>query len=140
MIKKRNTKQKEVIVNFLKNNKNRHLTAEDIFVELKRQNNQISQATIYRNISELVKDGLLRKYVTGTTNSACYQYVDNVNKCSKHYHLICDECGSIIHYEGTELERLKSKIFDKNGFDLNLEKVVLYGKCNKCKENKEWKK
>ena len=137
MVKKRNTKQKEIIINFLKENKDRHLTAEDILLELRKQSEEISQATIYRNLSELVKEGELRKYISDVAKKACFQYVDNVNKCIKHYHLICDECGSIIHFEGTELQKLKGKILDQNKFEVNLEKVVLYGKCDKCKENKK---
>lgn len=137
MVKKRNTKQKEIIINFLKENKDRHLTAEDILLELRKQSEEVSQATIYRNLSELVKEGELRKYISDVAKKACFQYVDNVNKCSKHYHLICDECGSIIHFEGTELQKLKDKILGKNKFEVNLEKVVLYGKCEKCKENKK---
>lgn len=137
MVKKRNTKQKEIIINFLKENKDRHLTAEDILLELRKQSEEISQATIYRNLSELVKEGELRKYISDVAKKACFQYVDNVNKCSKHYHLICDECGSIIHFEGTELQKLKDKILGQNKFEVNLEKVVLYGKCDKCKENKK---
>lgn len=137
MVKKRNTKQKEIIINFLKENKDRHLTAEDILLELRKQSEEISQATIYRNLSELVKEGELRKYISDVAKKACFQYVDNVNKCSKHYHLICDECGSIIHFEGTELQKLKDKILNQNKFEVNLEKVVLYGKCEKCKENKK---
>lgn len=137
MVKKRNTKQKEIIINFLKENKDRHLTAEDILLELRKQSEEVSQATIYRNLSELVKEGELRKYISDVAKKACFQYVDNVNKCSKHYHLICDECGSIIHFEGTELQKLKDKILGQNKFEVNLEKVVLYGKCEKCKENKK---
>lgn len=137
MVKKRNTKQKEIIINFLKENKDRHLTAEDILLELRKQSEEVSQATIYRNLSELVKEGELRKYISDVAKKACFQYVDNVNKCSKHYHLICDECGSIIHFEGTELQKLKDKILGQNKFEVNLEKVVLYGKCDKCKENKK---
>ena len=136
MVKKRNTKQKEIIINFLKENKDRHLTAEDILLELRKQSEEVSQATIYRNLSELVKEGELRKYISDVAKKACFQYVDNVNKCSKHYHLICDECGSIIHFEGTELQKLKDKILGQNKFEVNLEKVVLYGQCEKCKENK----
>ena len=114
MVKKRNTKQKEIIINFLKENKDRHLTAEDILLELRKQSEEVSQATIYRNLSELVKEGELRKYISDVAKKACFQYVDNVNKCSKHYHLICDECGSIIHFEGTELQKLKDKILGQN--------------------------
>lgn len=137
MVKKRHTKQKDSIIVFLEENKDKHFTAESILLELKKQNFTVSQATVYRNLAELVKDGTLRKYISENTKRACYQYVDNVKECLKHYHLICDDCGKIIHFEGNEFNQLKDKVLSQNSFEINLQKVVLYGKCEKCKENKE---
>lgn len=136
MIKKRHTKQKDSIISFFKENKNRHLTVENILSELKEQNFEVSQATLYRNLAELVKDGILRKYISENTKGACYQYVENVKECLEHYHLICDDCGKIVHFEGNEFNKLKDKVLSQNNFEINLQKVVLYGKCEECKENK----
>lgn len=136
MIKKRHTKQKDSIISFFKENKNKHLTAESVLFELKKQNFEVSQATVYRNLAELVKEGTLRKYISENTKGACYQYVDNVEACLEHYHLICDDCGKIIHFEGNVFNLLKDKVLNQNNFEINLQKVVLYGKCEKCKENK----
>lgn len=135
MIKKRHTWQKDSIISFFEKNKGKHMTAENVVFELTKQDFKVSQATVYRNLAELVKEGVLRKYISENTKGACYQYVDNANKCIQHYHLICDECGKIIHFEGSEFEQLKYKVLSENKFELNLQKIVLYGKCEKCKEN-----
>ena len=132
MIKKRHTKQKDIVINYLKNNNNKHLTAETIVLNLKKENENVSQATVYRILSDLSKEGIVRKYISADNKCSCYQYVDNVNKCNTHYHLICDKCGEITHFENEEMEKLRTDILKNEQFDLNLQKVVLYGKCKKC--------
>jgi len=137
MIKKRHTKQKDIVINYLKNNTDKHLTAETILLDLKRENENVSQATVYRILSNLSKDGIVRKYISADNKCSCYQYVDNVHKCNMHYHLICDKCGEITHFENEEMEKMKKDILKNEQFDLNLQKVVLYGKCKKCTRNEE---
>lgn len=137
MIKKRHTKQKEIVINYLKNNTHKHLTAEKILLDLKKENENVSQATVYRILSDLSNEGLVRKYISADNKCSCYQYVDSVHKCSMHYHLICDKCGEITHFENEEMEKMKKDILKNEQFDLNLQKVVLYGKCKKCLRNGE---
>lgn len=137
MIKKRNTKQKELVINTLTKNMKKHLTAEEILLITKEESKDISQATVYRILGELVGSGIIRKYIGADNKKACYQYVDNHSKCNMHYHLICDKCGQTIHYECTELESLKKDILKQNGFEVNLQKIVLYGICESCKEGEK---
>lgn len=137
MIKERNTKQKELIINVLKDNKEKHLTAEEILLSIKKENSDISQATVYRVLGQLSLSGIVRKYIGADNKKACYQYVDSNHKCNMHYHLICDKCGQTIHYECGEVEKLKGDILKENGFEINLQKVVFYGICNKCKEGEK---
>ena len=132
MIKRRHTKQKDIVINYLKENIDKHLTAEQILIDLKKEHEDISQATIYRILANLVNDGIVRKYIAADNKCSCYQYVDNVNKCNMHYHLICDMCGAVTHFENDEIEKIKEKVLKENQFDLNLQKVILYGKCKNC--------
>lgn len=39
----------------------RHLSAEEIFDEIKKTHPQVGRATIYRNIEQMFSDNLLRK-------------------------------------------------------------------------------
>jgi len=133
MIKERNTKQKELVIKFLSNNKEKHLTVEDILTNIKKENKEISQATVYRILRQLSNNDIVRKYIATDNKKACYQYVENKDKCNMHYHLICDKCGQTIHYECCEVEKLKSNIMKENGFELNLQKIVFYGTCKACK-------
>lgn len=132
MIKERNTKQKELVINALKNHKDKHLTAEGILENIKKVSKDISQATVYRILSQLSTSGVVRKYIGADNKKACYQYVDSDNKCNMHYHLICDKCGQTIHYENSEVEKLRNSILKEKGFEANLQKVVFYGICKEC--------
>ena len=133
MIKERNTKQKELIINILNNNKNKHLTAEEILMNINKENNMIGQATVYRVLGQLVKSGIIRKYIGADNKKACYQYIDKKTKCNMHYHLVCEKCGQTIHYANSSVEKLKNIILKENGFELNLQKINFYGLCNGCK-------
>lgn len=135
MIKKRQTKQKDIVINYLKNNTQKHITAEKILIDLKKENENVSQATIYRILSDLTREGLVRKYMAADNKCSCYQYVNNIDKCLMHYHLICDKCGEITHFENKEIEKIKDDILKNEEFDLNLQKVMLYGKCKNCLRN-----
>lgn len=134
MIKERNTKQKELIINILNNNKDKHLTAEEILVEINQENNVIGQATVYRVLGQLVNSGIVRKYIGVDNKKACYQYVDHKQKCNLHYHFVCEQCGQTIHYKNSSVEEFKNTILNENGFEINLQKFILYGICKECQE------
>jgi len=132
MIKERNTKQKELVINTLKDKKDNHLTAEEILENIKKVSTDISQATVYRILGQLSESGMARKYIGADNKKACYQYVDSEHKCNMHYHLICDKCGQTIHYENSDVERLSKSILQEKGFEVNLQKIVFCGICKKC--------
>ena len=75
-IKGYNTKQKNIIVDMLKKNKNRHLTADEMLKILDEMDSPVSKATLYRFLDVLVSTGDLRKYITLEGEKACYQYID----------------------------------------------------------------
>lgn len=132
MIKERNTKQKELVINALKNQMDRHLTAEEILENIKKVSKDISQATVYRILGQLSDGGMVRKYIGADNKKACYQYVDSHNKCNMHYHLNCDKCGQTIHYENSDVEKISKSILKEKGFEVNLQKIVFYGICKNC--------
>ena len=62
-IKGYNTKQKTIIIDMLKNNKNRHLTADEMLRILDDMHSPVGKATLYRFLDVLVSTGDLRKYI-----------------------------------------------------------------------------
>lgn len=130
---KRNTKQKELILNFLKQNKNKHLTINEISRELGQET---GVTTIYRYINKLIGEGLVSKISMQNKQGFCYQYADKGENCIGHYHLICEECGDLLHFESKKLKEVSQEAIKFKQFNVDLSKIVLYGKCKKCNKQK----
>ncbi len=124
------TKQKYVILDFLKRNSCEHMTAEFILAALKRENTPVSKATLYRFLDRLVSKNEVKKYNVDNISS-CYQYIGN-NNYHKVYHLLCNSCGKIIHVDNGEITKLNNKIEKSCEFEIDQTKTVFYGKCKEC--------
>lgn len=76
-----------LILDAILNSRN-HPTAEQIFLELKKKNPKIAQATVYNNLNALVDEGkIIRLSEAG--------FPDRYDNTSRHDHLICCRCGAI---------------------------------------------
>ena len=126
------TKNKTKILTCLIENSDRHLTIEDIDTLLEHE---VPLASIYRNIDELVKEGVILKFTIENNSSACYQFISKDSK-HQHFHLKCNKCGKIFHLECEEVNDLLAHISKEHGFLVDVSKVTLYGVCPDCqKEN-----
>lgn len=66
-----------------------HLTAEQIFLQVKQQSPGIALATVYNNLNRLCQEGEIRRVsVAGQTD----RFDQTVQP---HGHLVCDRCGRI---------------------------------------------
>lgn len=131
------TRQRTLILNCLKDNKDRHITAEEIHEYLLRSGESVGMTTIYRNLDKLLKEGQLRRYELAQGQSACFQYVDGDGDCREHFHLKCEGCGRLIHLDCDDLSKLSEHIEKEHAFYLNSSKTVLYGLCADCKTQKD---
>jgi Fur family ferric uptake transcriptional regulator len=124
------TRQKELILSCLKDNADRHVTAEMIVGYLKGQGEPVGQTTVYRYLESLFHDNRVMKFEAGA--SACYQYVEQPEKHRNHYHLVCVACGRMIHLDCSEMDELKKHMLAEHQFVLDSFKTVLYGHCENC--------
>ena len=100
--KSRNTKQKEIINNEIKNIKD-FFTSEDLYNLVKKKNSDIGLATVYRFLKELKKN---KKIHTYTCNNRLLYSKDKKSHC----HFICEETGKVVHFDVDSLDFLKNKI------------------------------
>lgn len=106
----------------------KHLTADEIYREVKKKHPGIGYATIYRTLKLLVAAGLCR-VVQCETGICRYEYQAE----SRHHdHLICTKCGMFVEVVEPEIERLQDKLFKKHGFHPERHRMELYGVCRKC--------
>lgn len=133
-----NTRQRDLILGFLRENQTRHLTAEEIALALREQ--RVGKSTVYRTLDLLVRGGLARRFFIEDGTGACYQYAPPDGRCRMHYHLKCSACGELLHVECQYLDKVEEHILEHHGFQLDSSKTVLYGVCQDCRSQTEQKR
>ncbi|MBQ9181792.1 MAG: transcriptional repressor [Bacilli bacterium] len=123
------TKQKDVILDIIKNKKN-EFTIKDIYVETEKS---IGLTTIYRLVDKLIKNGTLSKNI-GEDNVTYYQYLEDCN-CDNHFYLKCTKCGKLIHVDCDCIGDLYNHILSIHKFSLSKEHIIINGICNICGGN-----
>lgn len=122
------TKQRQAIYNFFKQNSHQQYTPQELFDNLVDE--KISISAIYRNLVELEKENFIEKIIN-SNNVSSYMCV-NTEECSGLLHLICNDCSTTFHATKEFSDVVKA--YEKsNGFSVNINKTILYGKCNNCK-------
>lgn len=127
------TKKREVLLDYFKENKNRHITAKEVCDYFVCNDISVSQATVYRHLDELTVEGKLYKYVVDEKSPACYEYIDGKYTCS--YHVKCEKCGKLVHIKCQELDNIGKHLKTDHGFSLDSKRTVFYGLCEDCQES-----
>jgi Fur family ferric uptake transcriptional regulator len=123
------TKQREIVLEYLKSHPEYSLSAKEIKDAL---NNEVSKATLYRTLDKLEEEHILRKYYNEFTSNYEYQYAHKEDTCSSHLHLKCTQCGRLIHLHCKEANELINHISKEHDFFINQENTIIYGICSKC--------
>ena len=126
----KSTAQRDTIVKvFLETQ--RHISVEELYLEVKRRNSRIGYATVYRTIKLLTECGLAaeRHFRDG---EARYESAEK----SHHDHLICESCGRIVEFEEPRIESLQQEIAKRLGFRFTGHKMELYGLCRDCQKTR----
>ena len=99
MKSKYKTKQREILLEHLKTIPGKHFTAGDICEYFKEQGSPIGQSTVYRQLEELVNEGLLNKYNLTASDPACFEYIgEHLHSDGEIcFHCKCEKCGKLIH-------------------------------------------
>jgi len=122
------TPQRMVIFRIISES-NAHLTSDEVYQKARKEYPMLSAATVYRNMEQMVKAGLLSHL--GRSGSAM-KYDTNLEE---HHHFICNRCGKV---HDIYLEKIKYKVDEKRSGLLNakIESPELYlrGICEDCLE------
>ena len=122
----RNTNQRQIVydsINYLG-----HTTSENLINYINDNYDNISLATIYRNLNILMEENQIKKIKIGQQD--IFETVKN-----KHYHYQCKLCNEIVDIDvdlipfNVNTIKSKDKIFNVIDND-----ILLYGICDKCIE------
>lgn len=99
----------------------RHLTAEDIYRELRDGDDDIGLATVYRVLTQFEAAGLVVKH-----HFEGGQAVYELDRGDHHDHMICVETGKVIEFVDERIESLQREIAAAHGYDIEDHAMVLY--------------
>ncbi|MDP3728028.1 MAG: transcriptional repressor [bacterium] len=119
----RATKQKAILEEELKNKKT-FFSAEEFHVSIKKKHPKIGIATIYRFLSEQVKQNTLHSY---TCNRRALFSLQN----KTHAHFYCENCHTEKHIEIKNLDFLQEEIPGK----ICHFQIDIKGICKKCQKD-----
>src|SRR5579875_1888793 len=88
----------------------RHVSAEELYAEVKKVNPHVGYATIYRTL-KLLKECELLTERHFDEDQARYEVAGEHH----HDHFICEQCGKIVEFEDDAIERMQRDVARKLG-------------------------
>lgn len=128
----RRTAQRDLILEiFLETEE--HLTSEDLYWLVQKQDPSVGQTTVYRTLKLLTDAGLAREVRFGD-NKTYYEHHFNHEH---HDHMICTECGRVIEFFSRELEAMQDEMADKYNFKPTHHSLRIWGLCEECQSSEK---
>ncbi len=124
---KRSSKRDRVLDIFLR--QQGHLSADDLFDLVRREDSGIGRATVYRTLQWMVDAGLARKVDFGEGRSR----FEPSYRHPRHFHLICSRCHRSSEFLSSDVETLMDEIAGARGFEATQAVVQIYGICEDCR-------
>lgn len=112
------------VLDIFENNRDKHLSAEDIFKIMLRADEEIGLATIYRVLTQFEQSGILIRHHFESDKA-----VFELNEKDHHDHIVCLQCGFIKEFCDDEIEKRQNMIAEKNGFTIIEHALYIYADC-----------
>ena len=105
----------------------RHLTEEQVFMEMKKEHPSIAIGTVYKHLNALAEEGLLHRITESGSP-------DRYDRTERHDHLICSRCGKIADVRLPDMrERIREALGQEIlSYDLRIRYI-----CPACREQEK---
>jgi Fur family ferric uptake transcriptional regulator len=120
------TPQREMIVQTLAHS-DHHLTAEEIYDQVRMRTQVINIATVYRTLELLVQQGLAARVLLQDG-----QMVYTPETHGPHIHLVCRQCGGVTDADQALFAPLVDDLRAQHGFRVDALHVSMTGLCRAC--------
>jgi Fur family transcriptional regulator, ferric uptake regulator len=122
------SRQREQIVNLFLRQEG-HLSADDLVDLIRREDQLISRATVYRTLTWMVEAGIARKVDFGEGR---FRFEHSYRQ-PRHFHLICKTCKRSFEFLSSDIEGLIEEISAARSFAATQSVVQIYGTCEECR-------
>jgi Fur family ferric uptake transcriptional regulator len=110
-----------------------HLSADDLFEQVRREAAGIGRATVYRTLQWMVGAGIARKVDFGDGRSR----FEPSFRHPRHFHLICTTCHRSSEFLSSDVEALMEEIATARDFTPTQSVVQILGTCQECRTGKK---
>ena len=124
---KRSSKREQIVNVFLR--QEGHLSADDLVDLIRREDQRISRATVYRTLQWMVDAGIARKVDFGEGR---FRF-EHSYRHPRHFHLICKSCNRSYEFLSSDIESLVEEVANARGFQARQSVVQIYGTCESCR-------
>ena len=115
------------ILEIFNNAKGEHLTAEEIYNTLKKTNQDVSLATVYRVLSQFEVADLIQKHFFEKEHA-----VFELNTNQHHDHIICVKCGKVLEFFDKDIEQRQEEVAKQKDFTITSHSLHIFGVCAEC--------
>jgi Fur family ferric uptake transcriptional regulator len=127
------TPQRELVLQVLARDGDRHLSAEEIYLLARQEMPEIGLATVYRTLELFAELGVISRLEVGAGQTR-YE-LNRSPDLHYHHHLICHKCGRIEEFREDLLEELERRVEEETGFTITDHNLRFFGLCRTCRAN-----
>lgn len=106
-----------------------HFTAEELAKFCHKRN--VSRATVYRTLRELLEAGIIRETAFGDK----HHHFEHIYDEKPHHHAQCLRCHTFIEFPDLEEDKIYKPLLEKKGFQVLGHEMHFYGICSRCRDN-----
>ena len=114
------------ILAVLEQNRDQHMSAEDVYRALMVAGDDLGLATIYRVLTQFESAGLVIRHHFAEGHA-----VFELDSGEHHDHIVCIDCGRVTEFVDSTIERRQITIAKKHGFRLADHSLVMHGHCER---------
>jgi len=124
---KRSTKRDRILNIFLR--QRGHLTADELYDLVRREDPGIGRATVYRTLQWMVSSNLAHKVDFGEGRSRFEPSLRH----PRHFHLICNTCHRSSEFLSSDIEAMLEEVTDSRNFEVAQSVIQVFGTCEDCR-------
>ena len=123
---KRSSKRDFIVDVFLR--QEGHITADTLVDLIRREDQRVSRATIYRTLQWMVDAGIARKVDFGEGR---FRF-EHSYRHPRHFHLICSTCNRSFEFLSSDIETLLEEVATARKFAPRHSVLQIHGTCETC--------
>ena len=105
-----------------------HFTAEELAKTFAEKRSNVSRATVYRVLRDLLEAGIIRETAFGDK----HHHFEHVYDEKPHHHAQCVRCHCFIEFPDMKEDKVYHPYLEKQGFKILGHEMHFYGICRDC--------